>query len=83
MEEASSLSVTGKDACSTGSIHTFTFYKKMGMLPKSGVVSKALDNLGAISGVTIPLSFRIFERVFLETPRVVAISVMVKDKGSK
>jgi hypothetical protein len=44
---------------------------------RSGVVSKARDRRKAISGVTEPLSLVIFESVFLETPSIVDISVIV------
>ncbi len=50
-------------------------------------MSKALDKRSAISGVTEPLSLIIFERIFLETPRVAAISfILIKElkaKGAK
>jgi hypothetical protein len=39
---------------------------------KSDVVSKARDKRNAISGVTEARPFEIFDRVFLETPRIEA-----------
>jgi hypothetical protein len=36
-----------------------------------------------MSGVIDPLSFMILDNVFLETPRVAAISFIVMDKGKR
>ena len=46
-------------------------------------MSKARDNLRAMSGVIEPLSLIIFDNVFLDTPIVVANSVIVRDNGFK
>lgn len=43
----------------------------------SGVVRNALDNRSAISGVTAPRPFTIFDSVLREIPRVVAACAMV------
>ena len=48
---------------------------------RSGVVLNARASLNAISGVIEPFSLRIFDSVFLETPNLSAVSVMVIDKG--
>jgi hypothetical protein len=44
---------------------------------KSAVVLKARDKRSAISGITAPLPLRIFDNVFLETPRTDANSLIV------
>ena len=50
---------------------------------RSGDVSKALDNLKAISGVIEPFSFTILDNVFLDTPSTFAKSLIFMDNGSK
>src|SRR3989337_3284183 len=45
-----------------------------------GVVSKARESLKAISGVIAPRSLTTLETVFLETPRILAKSVMEMDR---
>ena len=47
------------------------------------MVSSARDKRKAISDVIAPLSFMIFDSVFLETPSVSAISLIVMDRGKK
>ena len=48
---------------------------------KREVVSKALDNLRAMSGITEPLVLIILDNVFLDTPMVDDNSVIVRDNG--
>ena len=52
--------------------HKSTFFCRISQ--KSGEVSNARESRKAISGVIEPLSFIILERVFLEMPRISAIS---------
>ena len=47
------------------------------------MLSKARDKRKAISGVIEPLSLMILDKVFLDTPRLDAISFIVMDNGAK
>lgn len=44
---------------------------------------KARDKRKAISGVIEPLPLMTFDKVFLDTPRLDAISFIVMDNGAK
>ena len=50
---------------------------------RSEVVSKALDNLNAMSGVIEPFSLTIFDSVFRDTPKFSAISLILIDNGKR
>jgi len=54
-----------------------------GLMQITGVVSNARDKRRAISGVIAPRSFIISDNVFLETPRISAISLIIMDKGKR
>jgi len=53
------------------------FFLQIQFNHKSGAVSKARDKRNALSGVTEALPFKIFDRVFLETPMIRGHSVLI------